>query len=234
MDDMKDHDNAKDGMPTDPSLAEKVPVSRLRTVRNISCAMALIMTVVFAGYAGWRTFGPNQPPPTAKQVGQTMIKSAFQLTDHQERRVTAKDFHGKWQLVFFGFTYCPDICPTTLSTVSQAMDILSGDADKVTPLFITVDPERDTPKVLAEYVKTFHPRLIGLTGTSEQIKSAAQAFRIYYAKAPQKDAPDGYLMGHSGFIYLMTPDGRYEAVFSHERDTPETIAAAIRKRLQET
>lgn len=190
------------------------------------------MTMVFAGYAGWRTFGPQEQPPTAKEVGQALIESEFALTDHQGRKVSARDYRGKWQLVFFGFTYCPDVCPTTLAMVAQVMDILDEEADSVTPLFITVDPDRDTPEVLATFVSAFHPRMIGMTGSAEQIKSAAKAFRVYYAKAPEKDAPYGYLMGHSGLIYLMTPAGTYEAVFTHERDTPETIAAALRKRLK--
>ena len=207
---------------------------RLRTIRMVSWAAALVVTVVFAGYAGWRTFGPQQRVPTAKEVSQSLIKSEFELIDHQGRKVTAKDYRGKWQLVFFGFTFCPDVCPTTLATVSQAMDMLGEEAERVTPLFITVDPDRDTPEIMAEYVSAFHPRMIGLTGSPEQIKSAAKAFRVYYAKAPQKDAPDGYLMGHSGFVYLMTPEGTYDDVFSNERDTPETIAAAIRKRIRKS
>ena len=107
------------------------------------------------------------------------------------------------------------------------MEILGEGADKVVPLFISVDPDRDTPEVLAKYVQAFGSRMVGLTGTPEQVSAAAQAFRIFYSKVPQKGLPDGYLMGHSGFIYLMTPDGTYEASFSHERDTSETIAAAM-------
>lgn len=214
-----------------PASKADVIRKRLRTVRYFSWALALVATMAFAGNAGWRMFGPQQEVLTAKEVSQSLIKSEFELIDHRGHKVTANDYRGKWQLVFFGFTFCPDVCPTTLTTVAQAMDILGDEAERVTPLFITVDPGRDTPEIMAEYVSAFHPRMVGLTGTSEQIKSATEAFRVYYAKAPQKDAPDGYLMGHSGFIYLMTPDGTYEEFFSHENDTPETIAAAIRKRI---
>ena len=214
------------------SSAAGLAVRRLRRIRTICWVLVLIMTMVFAGYAGWRTFGPRELPPTAKEVGQALIKNEFALTDHQGRKVSGRDYRGKWQLVFFGFTYCPDICPTTLAMVARVMDILGAEAEGVTPLFITVDPDRDTPEVLAAYVSAFHPRMVGLTGSAAEIKSTAKAFRVYYAKAPQKDAPDGYLMGHSGLIYLMTPDGTYEAAFSHDRDTPETIAAALRKRLK--
>ncbi|MEP0337146.1 MAG: SCO family protein [Alphaproteobacteria bacterium] len=185
-----------------------------------------------AGIAGWRTFKPESPVPTARQLGQAMIKSQFTLTDHHGRTVTEQDFHGRWQLVFFGFTFCPDICPTTLSVMAQVLDTLGDDAKRLAPLFITVDPERDTPEVLAEYVGAFHSNIIGLTGTSEQIKQAAKSFRVFYGKTEKVEAPGGYVMGHSGYMYLMTPDGSYDAVFSENLHPPEKIAAEIQKRLK--
>lgn len=173
----------------------------------------------------------NAPPDRARHSGEALVKSEFSLVDHLGRRVTHKDFAGKWQLVFFGFTYCPDVCPTTLVSMGQVIDALGDAADKVVPLFITVDPQRDTPQALAEYVTAIHPNIIALTGTPEEIKAAAQSFRIYYAKVDKEDAPDGYLMNHSGFIYLMTPKGDYEAVFTEKSDPPAKIAAAIKQRL---
>lgn len=231
MNEIKEFPHNKGQMPSDTAGPQSTAVRRLRMIRKISWVLALVATMVFAGYASWQTFGTQQRVPTAKEVSQSLIKSEFELVDHRGRKVTEKDYLGKWQLVFFGFTYCPDVCPTTLATVSEAMDILGEDADKVTPIFITVDPERDTPKVLAEYVTAFHPSLVGLTGNAEQIKSAAEAFRVYYAKAPQESASEEYLMGHSSFVYLMTPEGVFETHFSHERGTPEGIAAAVRERL---
>lgn len=210
-----------------------LPDQSLRTLRRLRLAawLALLVLVLAAsGYAGWRTFGPTAAP-TAKQVGQAMIKSEFDLVDHHGNRVTEEDFAGLWQLVFFGFTYCPDVCPTTLATIAEVLDTLGTDADQVAPLFITVDPERDTPEVMAEYVAAFHPRLVGLTGTPDQIEAAARSFRTYYAKAEEAGAPDGYLMAHSGYIYLMTPDGEYEAVFTENANPPEEIAAQIERRL---
>lgn len=224
--------NIVDGRVDTDTTKHSAVVTRLRTIRNISWGLVLIMTMAFAGYVGWSTFGPQQQPPTAKEVSQSLIKSEFELIDHRGRTVTANEFLGKWQLVFFGYTFCPDVCPTTLSTVAEAMDILGKDADSVVPLFISVDPDRDTPEILAEYVQAFHPKLIGLTGSVDQVRSAASSFRVYFAKASQNDDQEDYLMGHSGFIYLMTPTGTYEEVFSHDRDTPETIAAAIKNRIQ--
>lgn len=209
-------------------------VRRLRAVRSVSWAITVFVATVLTGYVGWRTYSPQSTPPTAKEVGEVMIKSEFELIDHRGRAVTAADYRGKWQLVFFGFTYCPDVCPTTLSTVAGALDLLGDDANDIVPLFITVDPDRDTPAVMAEYVQAFDPRLVGLTGTAEQIKAAANSYRVYYAKSPQDDAPDGYLMGHSGFIYLMSPDGTFKSAFSHDRDTPETIAEKIRVQKQKS
>ncbi len=170
-------------------------------------------------------------PGRTQHIGEALVKSEFNLVNHLGQRVTQKDFSGRWQLVFFGFTYCPDVCPTTLASMGKVIDDLGKDADKVAPLFITVDPLRDTPKILAEYVTAIHPKLIGLTGTPDEIKAAAKAFRIYYSKVNKEDAPDGYLMDHSGYIYLMTPKGVYEAVFTAKSDPPEKIAVAIKQRL---
>ncbi|UTW53570.1 SCO family protein [bacterium SCSIO 12827] len=175
---------------------------------------------------------PEPSLPTARQLGQAMIKSKFTLTDHRGRIVTEKNFKGQWQLVFFGFTFCPDVCPTTLSVMAQVLDLLEDDAKSLAPLFITVDPERDTPEVMAEYVEAFHPRIVGLTGTPEQIKQAAKSFRVFYGKTEKADAPGGYVMGHSGYMYLMTPEGTYDAVFSENLHPPEKISEEIRQRLR--
>ncbi len=162
-----------------------------------------------------------------------MVKSEFDLIDHRGNQVSEAAFAGRWQLVFFGFTYCPDICPTTLATIAQVLDLLGGQAKRVAPLFITVDPERDTPEILAEYVSAFHPEITGLTGTPEQVRAATRSFRIFYGKQNDEHAPGGYVMSHSGYIYLMDPEGRYEAVFTEKRDSAEQIAAAIKQRLED-
>ena len=134
-------------------------------------------------------------------------------------------------LVYFGYTYCPDVCPTTLTTMADAIDILDGDGDSVVPVFITVDPERDTPEHLKMYVNYFHPRLVGLTGTSASVAAAAKAYRIYYAKARQDGASgDDYLMDHLSFVFLMGPDGAFRAHFENGIG-PEAMAKRIREYL---
>jgi protein SCO1/2 len=131
-------------------------------------------------------------------------------------------------LVFFGYTYCPDLCPTELQVMSAALDGLGAKADAIQPIFISFDPERDTPEVLKQYVSNFHPRLVGLTGTPEEVAAAAKAYRVYYSKVPNNSAPDTYLMDHSTITYLMDPQGRFLKHFSYSTDS-----AALAKALEE-
>lgn len=155
------------------------------------------------------------------------IGGDFALTDQTGRPVTEASYRGKAMLIFFGFTHCPDVCPTELSTLATAMDQLGPDAARVQPLFITVDPERDTPEKLADYVGLFHPALAGLTGTPAQIAQVAKAYRVYYAKVTPPGASD-YLMDHSAFVYLLGPDGALRGMF-RPGATPEELAAAARQ-----
>jgi protein SCO1/2 len=140
------------------------------------------------------------------------VGGPFELIDHSGHARTERDFRGQLMLVYFGFTYCPDVCPTDLQAIGVAMDKLGAEAADVQPLFVTVDPERDTPTHLADYVKLFHPRLIGLTGSAEAIRKAADAYKVYYARVDlNKDA--GYTVDHTAFIYLMDRDGNYLGFF---------------------
>jgi cytochrome oxidase Cu insertion factor (SCO1/SenC/PrrC family) len=140
------------------------------------------------------------------------VGGPFELIDHSGSTRTEQDFRGRLMLVYFGFTYCPDVCPTDLQAIGLAMDKLGADSANVQPLFVTVDPERDTPAHLAEYVKLFHPRLIGLTGSVEAIRKAADAYKVYYARVDlNRDA--GYTVDHTAFIYLMDRDGNYLGFF---------------------
>ncbi|SFP84297.1 SCO family protein [Tranquillimonas alkanivorans] len=173
----------------------------------------------------------TEPEPKITYQGEADIRSEFSLVDHTGRAVTEEDYADRWQLVFFGFTYCPDICPTTLAYMGTVLDLLGEKADRVAPLFVTVDPERDTPEVLSDYVAAFHPRLTGLTGTEAQVAAAAEAFKVYYERLEDESAPDGYLMAHSGHIYLMRPDGRFEAVFLEGDQSPEALAEEISRRI---
>ena len=144
--------------------------------------------------------------------GRSHVGGPFTLIDHTGKQRTDADFRGKLLIVYFGYTTCPDICPTELMQIGLAVDKLGAAGDEVQPLFISVDPERDTPAVLAPYVAQFHPRLIGLTGTPQQIRSVADSYKAYYAKYTP---PDGaiYLIDHTGFVYLVGRDGQYAGFF---------------------
>ncbi|MBA5775579.1 SCO family protein [Stappia sp. F7233] len=163
--------------------------------------------------------------------GEADVRSEFTLTDHTGRQVTQADYSDRWQLVFFGFTHCPDVCPTTLAYMASVLDRLGGNADRVAPIFITVDPARDTVPVMAEYVSAFHPRLIGLTGSEAQTAEAARNFRTWFERSDDASAPDGYFMAHAGHIYLMRPDGAFEAVYQEGGQSSEALAEEIRKKI---
>jgi cytochrome oxidase Cu insertion factor (SCO1/SenC/PrrC family) len=141
------------------------------------------------------------------------VGGPFELVDHTGRTRTERDFRGQLMLVYFGFTSCPDICPTDLQAIGQAMDKLGHDAERVQPLFVSVDPERDTPRHLADYVPHFHPRLLGLTGSADAIRKAADAYKVYYARVNLGSAADDYTVDHTAFIYLMDRDGQYLGFF---------------------
>nr|WP_261405812.1 SCO family protein [Chenggangzhangella methanolivorans] len=139
------------------------------------------------------------------------IGGPFALVDQSGRARTDADYRGKHLLVYFGFTTCPDICPTDLYQISRALELLGDDAEKVQPLFITLDPERDGLSRLAEYVAAYHPRLVGLTGEPDAIRKTADAYRLFYEKVASPGG--GYTVDHSAFIYLMDPSGRYLGFF---------------------
>lgn len=201
-----------------PSAGNLPPaIRRLRLIRNAAFALVALVVVlmlgVLIGQRGQQTAtAPSGETKTAVKVG-----GPFQLTDHTGKAVTEADFRGKSLLVFFGYTFCPDVCPTTLYEVARALEALGDKAKNLTPVFITVDPERDTPARLKEYVANFHPAIVGLTGTPEQIRQVAKEFRVYFAKVPDKAGdPNAYLMDHSSILYLMGPDGAFKAHFSHD------------------
>jgi protein SCO1/2 len=174
----------------------------------------------------------NAPAPSAGGVATGMgvaIGGPFTLVDQDGRTVTQDDLRGKLALVFFGFTFCPDVCPTELQAIGQTMDLLGPQAAQVRPVFITVDPARDTPAKMKEYVGLFHPSITGLTGTPEQVSAAARAWRVYYNKVTPPGSSD-YLMDHSSYTYLMGRDGSLRALF-RPGITPEEMVTAIRANL---
>jgi cytochrome oxidase Cu insertion factor (SCO1/SenC/PrrC family) len=162
--------------------------------------------------------------------GRAPVGGPFELTDQTGHRRTDADFRGKLVVLYFGYTYCPDVCPTELQSISLALDKLGAAADAVQPVFITVDPERDTPARLADFVSSFHPRLIGLTGSLADIKKTAIAYRTFFAKNSTA-TPGDYSVDHTGFIYLVGKDGRYLG-FLPPGVSPDEIADAIRIRLK--
>ena len=224
----------------------------LRLIRTASLALIALVIGIWA-YA-WVTkspqetlaeafaariaalFGQQMPLPAGAGGGLQLppglhLGGPFALTDHLGRAVTEADFAGRWLLVYFGFTWCPDVCPTELGTIAAALDAMGEAGEAVTPLFITIDPQRDTVAQMAGYVERFHPRLVGLTGTPEQIADVARRYRVYYARVNQPDQGGDYTMDHSSFTYLTGPDGRVRALFRAETP-PETIAAATLQHLR--
>ncbi len=158
-----------------------------------------------------------------------LFGGAFSLVDHDGAPRTDRDFRGRYLLVFFGYTQCPDICPTGLGTMAAALDILEAAADQVQPVFITVDPERDGPQRLKSYVRRFHPRLIGLTGSEAQIRAVAKAYRVHRSKVFLPDTPKSdYLANHTSLIYLMGRDGTFVTLFPHGTEAA-SMAAIIRR-----
>jgi cytochrome oxidase Cu insertion factor (SCO1/SenC/PrrC family) len=173
-------------------------------------------------------FGAEMPVPSAGGVQLprgTTLGGPFSLTDHTGRAVTERDFVGRWLLVYFGYTYCPDVCPTELGTIATVIDALGPAGERVVPMMISIDPGRDTPEQLADYVSRFHPRMVGLTGRPEQVSEVARRYRVYYGKVQRPDMTD-YLVDHSSFIYLVGPDSRVRMLF-RPAATPEDIAAAV-------
>jgi protein SCO1 len=164
--------------------------------------------------------------PIAQQIA--AIGGPFKLTDQSGREVTDRELKGKPFLVFFGFTHCPDVCPTTLFEVSEILRALGPDADRTGALFITVDPERDTPAAMKDYLSSFDPHLIGLTGDPAAVAAVAKAYRVYFKKVPLDQG--GYTMDHTAIVYLMDKEGRFVSPFSLKRSA-EAAAADLRRQL---
>ena len=207
-----------------------------RAVRILlACLVGLILAAGIAWYSVERELRDRQAAREGQGAGGAgiaipngvTIGGAFTLVDSTGRTVTEADFAGAYRLVFFGYTYCPDICPTELQVMAAALDELGPDAAQVRPLFVTIDPERDTPQQVGEYVALFDDRITGLTGTPEQVAAIARAYRVYYAKAPGGDE-ESYLMDHSTYVYLMGPAGELLTVFPRGT-APAEMADAVAK-----
>lgn len=188
-----------------------------------------VMLVLAAGIAAYALMSIRNGPTG---VGTPLVGGPFSMVDHLGREVTEKSYAGKPMLVFFGFTYCPDVCPTELQVMAAALEQLGESGADIQPIFVSVDPARDTPDVMKAYVENFGPRFVGLTGSPEQVAAMAKTYKVFFEKRENKAAPDTYLMDHSSIIYLMGVDGKYLRHFSYTVDAAklaEGIAEGLRR-----
>jgi protein SCO1/2 len=204
-------------------------VRRRGLLRGLIVAVALLIVMAVGVLAIRQWFAPPGEDRPG-DVAAVRIGGPFTLVDHHGRMVTDADFRGRYMLIYFGYTFCPDVCPTSLSRNFEALDLLGDKADAIVPILISVDPERDTPEHLRDYVTFFGDGLVGLTGSAEQIRAVADAYRVYYAKAKPESTDAPYLVDHSSFTYLMAPDGRFVQFFRHETGAAE-MAERLRKLL---
>ena len=192
---------------------QKRPASLLPSRPRLLFATAALLLAAVLGImamnAGW---------VEKKFSGVALVGGPFQMVNQNGATVTEKDFAGKPMMIFFGYTYCPDVCPTELQIMSAALDQLGDKAADVQPVFVTIDPERDTAPVIKSYLESFGPRWTGLTGTPEQVQSMAKAWHVFYEKRENKESPKDYLMDHSSFIFLMGADGKFLKHFSYTTD----------------
>ncbi|MEM7169186.1 MAG: SCO family protein [Pseudomonadota bacterium] len=214
-------------------LNEKtLPKSLIARLVAICTGLALI---ALGGYAFWLYLNPGSTPgitiSQGTSSGTPLIGGDYELIDQNGATRRPDDFSGTYQLLYFGYTFCPDICPTSLFSMAGAIDLLEEQnpalAQSIVPLFITVDPERDTVQALKDYAPNFHDRLIAMTGSPEKVAEAAKAYRVFYAKVESEEFND-YLMDHSSLIFLMGPNGDYVSHFNHTA-TPQQIADGLVK-----
>jgi len=182
------------------------------------CALAAALV---ASILLWRLAGQLEPAGGTASIG-----GPYTLTDQNGHRVSDADFRGRWVLLYFGYTFCPDVCPTTLAKISAALRKLGPQADRFVPVFITVDPQRDTPPVLKTYLAAFGPQFVGLTGKPSDIAKVAHSYRVYYAKHPL--AGGNYAMDHSSVIYLIDPHGTFVKAYDDDA-SPASLAADLKK-----
>ncbi len=197
-------------------------------MKRVSSAMALTLAAVTLGACNDTTAAQADKPPLAG----ARIGGPFTLTDQDGKTVRDTDFAGKYRLVYFGYTYCPDVCPTDMQKMGRALRTLEKQdpayAAKIQPIFITIDPDRDKPAQVKQFVTAFHPRIIGLTGTPEQIAAVAKSYGAYFKKMAPSEPGGAYLMDHAATIYLMGKQGEPLALITREMTEPEMIAE-IRK-----
>jgi|TARA_Y100000031_G_scaffold147163_1_gene181866 protein SCO1/2 len=211
-----------------PTMSAPAPASKKLSLKRIVSILLAVLIGAGLGAAGrWLFF--DQPLPPLAERPNTVVGGPFSLTDQFGIRVQDADFRGKLMLVYFGYTYCPDVCPTELQTITAALETLGTAAGEIVPIFITVDPARDTVTLMKDYAANFHPALRALSGSPEDVATAARSYRIYYAKV-QGEGDDDYRMDHTSIVYLMDRKGQYLAHFP-AATAPERMAKRLRQAL---
>ncbi len=199
-------------------------------ILRIALVSVAVLAIAAAFAYQYGLFAPRLGAGSAGGSGIVRIGGSFELVDQTGRTRRDTDFRGKLRLIYFGYTYCPDACPTALQIMTVALESVGARAADIQPILITIDPGRDTVARLEDYAANFHPRLVALTGSTEAIAKAARAYRVYYAKPKDQKPGNDYLMDHTSIIYLMARDGGYLTHFTHNTSA-EAMARAIRKHL---
>lgn len=209
-------------------------MKRTPTIALIGVMLIALGVIAVAAFVAWNRIARDG---AARFSGEATVSSAvqiggpFTLVSHRGNKVSDSDFRGRLMLIYFGYGYCPDVCPTELANMAAALDVLGDKAELVQPIFITVDPERDSVKFLGDYVPQFHSRMVGLTGSPAEIAAVAKSYRVYYQKSVDPGATE-YLMNHSSFVYLMGRDGEFLTMFrgaTKPRSMADTIASFIER-----
>jgi protein SCO1/2 len=197
----------------------------------VKLGIAIVVLLALAASVTLNTYLMlDLPEPKITTSGTAAIGGPFTLVATNGEIVSDQTFRGKWLLIYFGYTYCPDACPTALNSMSVALEKLGSPAKDLQPLFITVDPERDTRETMAKYLTSFDSRIIGLTGTKEQIESVIKEYRLYVSREKPEQGGDDYVISHSSYIYLMDPQGRFANVI-HAEEHGDEIAIRLRKEM---
>ncbi len=198
-------------------------------MRNAVMALAGLVFVGLAAAATFLYLGQPDGPvsPAAVNIAGAGIGGPFTLTDHAGARVTSATLIDGPTLIYFGYTFCPDICPVDVAVMASAVDLLAGQGIDVTPVFVTIDPARDTPEALAYYAEAMHPEMVALTGTEAEVRAAADAYLVYYQRVDLEESAAGYLMSHSTFTYFVMPDG-LKALFRNNFPPEEMVGEIAR------
>ncbi len=199
-------------------------MSKVISSKKNAIRIFIIIFLIIIAFFVWNKYLDTYSTPTASENSRALIGGEFELVNNMGEPVTNKTFNGKFMLVYFGYTYCPDVCPMDLQIMSDSLKYLNAEQLKqITPVFVTIDPERDSMEIMSEYIKFFHADLVGLTGTVEQIENIKKVYKVYAAKA---DDSDDYLVDHTAYTYLMDKNGIFLQHFNHGED-PEVMASKI-------